>query len=84
MLGAGWRLYVEPIHAEALDFGTHPIIGDATAIVKATVPKPLLEAFEFSRRIDPFIFKNGVVTVPGSKLDLLNKSLLDGIKTVFQ
>lgn len=48
----------------------------AVAIIKATVPKALVEAFEFSRNIDVMIFKNGVITVREELLPMLNDALI--------
>lgn len=32
------------------------------AILKTTVPEGVFKSFEFSKKIDPFIFKRGVIT----------------------
>lgn len=46
---------------------------DYAAIVSADVPTSLLGNFNVSNAIDPFIFKNGVLTVNGqSGLNLFN------------
>ncbi len=60
---------------EVLRFSDH--YTDAAAIVRADVPASSFARFDFSRAIDSFIFKNGVVTVqPGVQLTLLNTTLL--------
>jgi RHS repeat-associated protein len=52
------------------------------AIFKATIARGALDAFDFSKSIDPFIFKNGVVTVqPGLQSDIFHEALL-GIEHV--
>ncbi len=50
---------------------------DYVAIVRVQLPKSLLEEFHISRSIDPFIFKNGVVSVEGGQLELLNQLAID-------
>ncbi len=46
------------------------------AIIRATIQKSALSAFDFSKNIDPFIFKNGVVTVqPGAQSELFHSAL---------
>ena len=53
------------------------------AIIKATVSKSALESFDFSKGIDPFIFKNGVYTVqPGEQSKILTESI-QSIEHVF-
>ncbi|MES0490481.1 MAG: RHS repeat-associated core domain-containing protein [Leptospirales bacterium] len=50
-------------------------IMNADKVLKISVPQKTLNTLEFSNNIDPFIFKNGVYTVPkGKALDLLNKT----------
>jgi filamentous hemagglutinin len=47
------------------------------AIIRATIRRDALSSFDFSRNIDPFIFRNGVVTVqPGTQTDIFNRALL--------
>jgi len=60
---------------EALEYArTDP---SKVAVIKATVNTEALPNFDFSDRIDPFIFKNGVVTVqPGSQSDIFHSNLL--------
>jgi len=45
------------------------------AILKATVPESILPKLDFSTTIDPFIFKNGVITVHPEMQPLFNQSL---------
>ena len=45
-------------------------------IVKATIPKDILNSFDFSKNIDPNIFKNGVITVQPESNTLFNQSLI--------
>jgi filamentous hemagglutinin len=45
------------------------------AILKATVPESILPKLDFSKTIDPFIFKNGVITVHPEMQPLFNQSL---------
>jgi RHS repeat-associated protein len=47
------------------------------AILKATVRQDAMPAFDFSKSIDPHIFKNGVVTVqPGAQSQIFHKNLV--------
>ena len=53
------------------------------AIMRATVNKNALQSFDFSKNIDPFIFKNGVYTVqPGKQSQILTESI-QAIEHVF-
>lgn len=45
------------------------------AILKATVPESILPKLDFSKTIDSFIFKNGVITVHPEMQPLFNQSL---------
>ena len=45
------------------------------AIIKATVPESLLPKLDFSKTIDPFIFKKGVITVHPEMQPAFNQSL---------
>ena len=46
------------------------------AIIKATIDRKALSSFDFSKDIDPFIFRNGVVTVqPGDQSDIFHRAL---------
>jgi RHS repeat-associated protein len=59
---------------EVLKFTDH--YRDAAAIVRVDVPQSSFAQFDFSRSIDSFIFKSGVVTVqPGAQQTLLNGTL---------
>ena len=65
---------------EALSYANTDV--SKVAILTATINRGSLEAFDFSRSIDPFIFKNGVVTVqPGIQSDIFHEALL-GIEHV--
>ncbi|RMH25378.1 MAG: hypothetical protein D6692_11325, partial [Planctomycetota bacterium] len=60
---------------EALGFADQ--VPDAAAIIRVRVPRSTLNQLEFSRSIDPFIFRNGVVTAqPGAQQQLLNQTLI--------
>jgi hypothetical protein len=59
---------------EALKYSDADV--NKVAILKATVSRDALGAFDFSRSIDPFIFKNGVFTVqPGLQSDIFHAAL---------
>jgi filamentous hemagglutinin len=59
---------------EALAYANADI--SKVAILKATIDRSALSAFDFSRTIDPFIFRNGVVTVqPGAQSGLFHSAL---------
>jgi RHS repeat-associated protein len=59
---------------EVLKFSDH--YPDVAAIVKVEVPRSSFAQFDFSKSIDSFIFKSGVVTVqPGGQQTLLNATL---------
>lgn len=50
---------------------------DLAAVVRVQIPRGNLSKFDFSKSIDPFIFKSGVVTVqPGAQQQLLNSTIL--------
>lgn len=54
------------------------------AILKVTVPEDVLPAFDFSKAIDPQIFKNGVFTVqPGAQSELFHQSLIGPVIHAF-
>ncbi len=60
---------------EALDYARTDL--SKVAILKAVIDESALPAFDFSRDIDPFLFKNGVVTVqPGLQSELFQKALV--------
>ena len=60
---------------EVLKFADH--YPELAAVLKVDVPKSTFAAFDFSKSIDPFIFKSGVVTVqPGAQQMLLNQTIL--------
>lgn len=49
---------------------------DYAAIISAEVPTSVLGRFNISNSVDPFIFKNGVLTINGqSGLNLFNSAL---------
>lgn len=53
------------------------------AVIKANVTDDSLKGADFSKSIDPFIFKNGVYTIqPGAQSDRFHKGLL-GVSHVF-
>ena len=45
------------------------------AIIKATVDESIVKSAHFSKSIDPWIFKNGVVTFDASQMGALNKAI---------
>jgi filamentous hemagglutinin len=46
------------------------------AVLRATVDAPAVSALDFSTTIDPFIFRNGVITVqPGVQSDIFHAGL---------
>jgi hypothetical protein len=50
---------------------------DAAAIIRAEIPMSTFQQLEFSRTIDPFIFRSGVITAqPGAQQQLLNQSII--------
>ena len=50
---------------------------DTAAVIKATIPRSTFQQLEFSTNIDPFIFKNGVITAqPGAQMNLLNSTVI--------
>jgi hypothetical protein len=50
---------------------------DVAAVVRARFPASTFNQLDFSRTIDPFIFRSGVATAqPGTQLDLLNRTIL--------
>jgi RHS repeat-associated protein len=66
---------------EALDYARTDV--SKVAILKADIDASALPAFDFSRNIDPFIFRNGVVTVqPGLQSEVFQKAL-NSIEHVF-
>ncbi|MEO1086327.1 MAG: polymorphic toxin-type HINT domain-containing protein [Acidobacteriota bacterium] len=59
---------------EVLKFSDH--FPEVAAVVKVRIPKSTFDQLDFSRSIDPFIFRNGVITAqPGRQLDLLNDTI---------
>lgn len=59
---------------EALSYADADI--SKVAILRATIDRSALGALDFSNNIDPFIFKNGVVTVqPGVQSDIFHAAL---------
>jgi hypothetical protein len=64
---------------EALKFADTDL--SKVAIIRATVNKNAIPSFDFSKSIDPFIFKNGVITVqPGKQSQIL----LDATRSIDQ
>jgi hypothetical protein len=60
---------------ETLQFANK--VPDAAAIIRADIPVSTLRQLEFSRAIDPFIFRSGVVTAqPGAQQQLLNQTII--------
>jgi filamentous hemagglutinin len=50
---------------------------DTAAIIKATIPRSTFKQLQFSKTIDPFIFKSGVITAqPGAQINLLNSTII--------
>ena len=45
-------------------------------VFKVTIPKKILEKFHYSNTIDTAIFKSGVITVPKTEMETLNKNIL--------
>lgn len=46
------------------------------AVLRATVDAPAVSALDYSTTIDPFIFRNGVITVqPGVQSDIFHSAL---------
>lgn len=70
---------------EVLDYATDPG-GRASydAIVTARVPRSTLSGAEFSRSIDPWHFKSGVVTVSEQGLPNLNSAVQGGIRVAYR
>jgi hypothetical protein len=66
---------------EALEYAN--IDPNKVAIIKATVDKNVLQYLDFSKTIDTFIFKNGVITVqPGVQSQMFHQ-FLKSIEHVF-
>jgi len=56
---------------ETLDFARFQ--PDYAVVIRAKLPERFVKHFHVSERIDPFIFRHGVLTAGGlEKLDLLN------------
>ena len=49
---------------------------NAVAIIAVTVEKSIISEAWVSKTIDPFIFKNGVVSVPMENIATINKSAI--------
>ncbi len=66
---------------EALKFADTDL--SKVAIIKATVNQNALKSFDFSKTIDPSIFRNGVVTVQPGKQSQILKNSTQSIEQVF-
>ena len=70
---------------EVLDYATNPLGRNSyEAIVRARVPQSALDGADFSRTIDPFHFKSGVITVYGESMEALNQAIQGGINVAYR
>ena len=54
------------------------------AVLKVTVPRDIIQNFDFSKNIDPHIFKNGVITVQsGIQSELFHQNLIGPVIHIF-
>jgi RHS repeat-associated protein len=58
---------------EALNYADTDL--SKVAVIKTQVPKSVVDQLDFTKSIDPHIFKNGVITVQPDKSALFNESL---------
>jgi filamentous hemagglutinin len=50
---------------------------ELAAVIRADIPQSTFNQLQFSRTIDPFIFRGGVVTAqPGAQQQLLNQTII--------
>jgi hypothetical protein len=60
---------------EVIQFADH--YPELAAVVRVEIPRSTFLRLEFSRSIDPTIFRNGVVTAqPGAQQQLLNQTII--------